>query len=56
MPKINFCPLCLAHPDEHGEGREQDADILQWDVDITALYEKLQTLKSSESEATNARS
>lgn len=51
-PPVNFCPLCLAHPDEQGEGREQDVNIPLWANDIVALYEKLQTIEAtSETEA-----
>lgn len=39
----SFCPLCGAHPKEHGEGEE--ANLLLWEKEITELYQRLLNLK-----------
>jgi hypothetical protein len=42
---FSYCPLCGAHSDEHGQGDVSDSDLLLWEPEIAALFDKLQEVK-----------
>lgn len=44
--KWNYCPFCLAHELEAGEGPETDAEVLlSNELEIEALYKKMRKAK-----------